>query len=310
MQEDYKDRVSSLRSQLASEPPSKYNILVKATYAGEINSEHIDELLHNVEEKGHKLDFDLLPLLRFLYVTATNAEFQNYHFRIDQVLCDCPFWPSDASDNRFDSMRRIIFWSENHIFMFLSSAVLYRQRCRDLDLPCMVGEKEENMLLTYLEVHVAFGGVYEVLSHVYLPYTFSALLNLFDFSESEHIRSQADNLLNLILRQILLGTNSDGVCTLTASSRTYPKFRFRNWGHNVNMLVFIATGISADSPRSTAVTDFTLTSSWVPSEATLAAFSFSGFIQQQSMNHPVHMVRDGYSRIGRIDALECVPFFW
>lgn len=254
------------------------------------------------------MDFDILPLLRFLFLTTTKTgQFQGYHHRIDQVLCDCPFWPNSENDYSLDCMKELIFWSENHIFMFLSSAVLYRQRCRNMNLPCAVGEKEESLLLAYLEAHTSFRGMYEVLSHVYLPYTFSALLNLFDFSESEHIRLQADILLNLILHQILLGTNRDGICTLTASARTYPKFRLKNWGHNVNMLVFFGTGNSVDLPRPSAITDFILTSTWEPSAGTLDAFFLTGFVRLD-MNHSISHVRNEYA--SRIDPMECIPFYW
>lgn len=74
----------------------------------------------------------------------------------------------------------------------------------------------------------------------------------------------------------------------------------------MNMLVFLAAGVGVDSPRPSAVCDFALTSHWQPTADTLAAFHFSGFVQQ-SMNHSVEMVRDAYASIG---PLESVPFYW
>ena len=205
-------------------------------------------------------------------------------------------------------MRRMIFWSENHIFMYLSSAVLYRQRCLSQGLSCYVSNREEQLLMCYLEGHCSPDSVwvYEVLSPVYLPYTFSALLNLYDFSTNEAIRSYADVLLNYILYQVLLGANSDGICNLTASARSYPKFRRRNWGHNISMLVYLATGVARESTRPTAVTDFLLTSSWIPKTSTLDAFTFVGFVKLPR-SHGADTIRDLYNSV---EPMERVPFYW
>lgn len=52
--------------------------------------------------------------------------------------------------------------------------------------------------------HCFLEGVYEVLSHVYLPYTMAALFNLYDLSCDPEIRQLAKNLIDIIVHQILL----------------------------------------------------------------------------------------------------------
>jgi hypothetical protein len=107
------------------------------------------------------------------------------------------------------------------------------------------------------------------MSHVYLPYTISALLNVIDFSKIEtpksaptrttrikssqswenpnisfvysYIQSElcdlASVVLNSIVKQVLLCTTDTGIVSFTASCRTNPELRLRPYGHNINQLI-------------------------------------------------------------------------
>jgi hypothetical protein len=76
-------------------------------------------------------------------------------------------------------------------------------------------------LLQYLDVHLhaLFGkGVYEVLSHVYLPLTLSALLNLYDFAENETLKKKAEELVDRIVYLVMLCSDPlSGIATFTGT---------------------------------------------------------------------------------------------
>jgi hypothetical protein len=155
--------------------------------------------------------------------------------KIENALIVFPFWPhTDNTNVRNCGMRfkidcvhddEITFWSENHALMLLSSAHLFRQYIytyrpaileRKPTPTCLITELETVLLMQYLKVHASFeGGVYEVMSHVYLPYTISALLNLIDFSEVSEIENQALGIDNIPVEigedQIPLPRSKDNV---------------------------------------------------------------------------------------------------
>jgi hypothetical protein len=111
------------------------------------------------------------------------------------------------------------------------------------------------------------------MSHVYLPYTISALLNVLDFSKIEtpisaptgttkmkpsqswenpkvsfvfsyiqsELRDLASVVLNSIIKQVLLCTTDTGIVSFTASCRTDPAHRQRPYGHNINQLIRLIT---------------------------------------------------------------------
>jgi hypothetical protein len=214
------------------------------------------------------------------------------------------------------------FWSENHIFMFLSSACLLYERCVSQNIPCLVTEKEVNLLMIYLTAHVESQSMYETLSHVYLPYTLASLLNLYDFSSNTEIRNLSLILINNIIEQLLVCTNSDGVSTFTPSTRQFNKTQTQPWGHNVNSLIFLLTGqppplsmdnISTSRVKPTPLLDFLLTSTWAPSaEIFSRSYEMRGY-RQQVVCHPTAAIREIYSKhcgAYEISPLELVPFYW
>ena len=128
-------------------------------------------------------------------------------------------------------MDKIVFWSENHFLMTLTSCYLFRQYKWQLLQQQQASNNEiaeaydqlnnsleTKLLLKYLKVHCheKFGGLYETNSFVYFPYTMSALLNLFDFSSDLAVRNLAKTVLDNGVYRIMLGTTPlNGVCNLT-----------------------------------------------------------------------------------------------
>jgi len=76
---------------------------------------------------------------------------------------------------------------------------------------------ESRLLFRYLSVHCSHHfphGLYEVNSHVYVPYTISALLNLYDFAVDINIKQFAHQMIDMAVHQVLL-------CTTPANSVLY-----------------------------------------------------------------------------------------
>jgi hypothetical protein len=187
----------------------------------------------------------MLFLIRFLYLSEdnelSNGCIQDSKNRIVNTLQSFPFWPKDSTyrNVQFDD---IVFWSENHLLMTLSSCFLLRQYVNnpvtrisfpyvglfesegvgddmvDEDANDMEGaDLETRLLQTYLDAHCLpeFSGMYEAGSAVYLPFSMCALLNIRDFSHVRSLRQRAIRLLHIISHHIALLTPSLlGICNI------------------------------------------------------------------------------------------------
>jgi len=240
-------------------------------------------------------DFFIIKLVRLLFLVRDHQVahcpvLRDLLRRVEDALAVFPYWPPlDAATSpprTHVPSKHIVFWSENHMVMLLSSAHLVRRHFFLSGEPHRlrtVTDRETLLLTAFVDGHLR-GGVFEVLSHVYLPYTISALLNLVDFAEpGSALQRDSRELLHRILRQLLLGTTSTGVCSLTASCRAYERTRERVHAHNVNQLVRLLTGTSPDPWDDSALTDFLLTTSYRPTPDEAAdldrAFRFEGACQ-------------------------------
>lgn len=304
----YEARLQAHVDRVLQDAPHKHSILTHARYTSVVDSNELTRYCKTVMNVEDKADFVLIKMIRLLYFV--DDALVGAQAQIDQALQSFPFWVRQEKGNgEYRPIEKIIFWSENHTFMFLSSAYLFYQRSKCLGVTCLAGEREEILLRAYLDAHVAFEGVYEILSCTYLPYTINSLLNLFDFAEDISIKEKAKFLLDKIISQLLQVCNVDGICNIAASARQYPAFRFRNMRHNVNQLMLLCTGKSADPIQGSSLTDFLLTSSYrVGDDLIDKHWSFSGFSKQQ-VNHTTDATRDIYGRTG-IDPLDCTPFYW
>jgi hypothetical protein len=226
----YDDRKKLYQDAVLSEATSKHNFLTKAYLLSEVDETALENCCQTVQVHGNNADFTLIKLIRFLYFEDDHLlPHQN---RIIGILSSFSFWPQKDQPS---AVEKTCFWSENHIFMYLSSSHLFAQKCVEKSA---TSQFEEHLLLIYLTAHCQFEGVYEVNSAVYLPYTMASLLNLYDYSQIQEIREMAHFLLDKILTQTLLVCSVDGICTLSASARQYPRNRFRNYDHNINQVCY------------------------------------------------------------------------
>ena len=299
-----------------------------------IDTEALEEFIADMKRGDGKCDFFIIQLIRLLYVLRSkpvSTEVQSWISRLIAAMVISPYFPHTNGPIPLHSPHScvppsdgIVFWSENHIFMLLSSAYLLRQYLYETNqahLLLTVTDREEQLLLSYLSTHVQFGGVYEVLSHVYLPYTISSLLNLIDFAPAGCVIQQhAHTLLHRIVYQILLCTTaSNGICCLTASNRAYERTRERTHGHNINQLIRLLVGQSPDPYDDTALIDFLLTTSWQPTihelEELNQAYAFEGYTHM-TMNHSVKelgLCIDAKKQSALYDTIspsERAPFYW
>jgi hypothetical protein len=227
----------------------------------------------------------------------------------------CAFWPNIHNNN----ISKSEFWSENHILLYLSSAVLFKQRCDQMGIQAgHVTDVEVTTLKDYLAGHISMcdhggAGVYEVLSGTYLPHTMKALLNLYDFSTDPVIRDHSDQILRAIARQFLLVTNTSGVCSLTATCRAPHKndLLMKTRGHHTDDLVkFLLPGQFgnlADAEHISDFGEFLLTSEWNPvlnDPTVLEAWAITNFSGR--MNHQLSDIQRSYCT--KPD--DATPFYW
>ena len=216
----------------------------------------------------------------------------------------------------------MVFWSENHVLMFLGSIHLYNQWLE------MHGEtivkddyyyRMEALLRIYLHVHVQFNGFYETNSHVYLPYTLTALLNLIDFSHDPIIQTNATILANLLVKQLMLTTSDKGVATLAVSSRAFPRTRERIWGHNVNNLTRLFTGQSpmGEAYNATHISNFICTTKWIPELIDIStSYGYHHFQCSHKKSETISIYEaaakevDVYGKKVTVEADELIPFYW
>lgn len=201
--------------------------------------------MSDIQRKKGDSDFHMLFLTRFLYLAGSRSNNENIDSlkrKIVNTMLEFPFWPIDScSANRdFDD---IVFWSENHLFMTLSSCYLLRQYISEHASPESYTRQSESdgenplefdlweldmrldldfegrLLQTYLAAHChpLFNGFYEAGSAVYLPFTMAALLNIYDFAPPRHrpLRVMASRLLHLLASHIATITTSRlGSCNI------------------------------------------------------------------------------------------------
>jgi hypothetical protein len=256
----YHERRELHRQAVLAEEPGKHNFLTQAFFTRHVHEASLSEYCQTVKNHHNNADFTLIKLIRFLYFpvneNASGDENEGasecesarngikfHQDRVVRILSDFSFWPRRPSLNTTgtaensdpDPVTKTCFWSENHIFMYLSSAHLFAQKYPEHCVSSAVNYQNQ-LLSVYLSAHNTFNGVYEVNSCVYLPYTMSSLLNLYDFSENTQIKNGALKLLKLIIRNLLLVCNRNGIGNLTASARQYPRNRVRNFEHNINQV--------------------------------------------------------------------------
>ena len=313
------------------------------------NREMVRQALDDLRALKQDSDMRSLQLVRLLYLGTPDRDDDSSAVQIlsprerEEIvatLLNVPFWPSTPDRMRGLESKRLVFWSENHILMSLGTAHLARQmqaialaKARAVspagwkevvegEMSALVdsipgAQLEEKLLRRYIAGHVTpqFTGVYETLSHVYLPYSLSALFNIFDFSLDNALRADCASLIDAIIKSVLLTTAHSGVATLTASCRAFDRTRRRNHDHNINNLTRMLVGVSPEAYFfPSALTDFLCTTTWRPSQQLLAYHSLTGRVLLPCSPSPEDFFPAYRGLDGKDDnvlsELEMTPFAW
>ena len=201
------------------------------------NPSLVDELLENYRSSD-KADFTLIKLIRILNLS------DEYDEQITNgiIASDVPLWLESGEES-------YIYWSENHMIMWLSSAWLLNEHHQSAIDPLL-----RQRLVHFLELKNNYG-FYEFLSPNYFPYTMSALLNLADFSGDETIKALATGAVKRLLSEVLWATNDLGVFFPAAGRSNTGKYLNAYTG-NHSKIIYVLTGLGHETDSASAGSAF------------------------------------------------------
>jgi hypothetical protein len=315
----YRERLRQYCNHYDNYPDESHAVVYRSCTTGDLDQSFIDDKLRTIRHCEGDSDFAMQPIIRLLYqdISSFSPECQDRwratKFQIKEAFQAFPFWPTEGVRN----MDKIVFWSENHLFMTLSAAYLYFQDVSSGSSQWELAHKECKLLRDYLEFHLKFKGVFEVNSHVYLPFTLTALLNLYDFARNFEVKQMAKEMIDLIVHLLMLNTDPHlGVANLTASARAFLRTRLRNHGHNINILVYLILGKAPNSFEGASLLSHLLLTTWKPDmDSICSALRFQGFLHLPLLSPSVESLGSLMPFVrGNIEdvrvAEEYTPFLW
>lgn len=206
--------------------PSNFNenAIVFQAYRGiPIDTNVLNNWISQVPTRS-TLDFLIVKMVRILYLT--NGEYDN---KIFSALDTLPFWM-----NKGDTLYG--YWSENHMIQWMSSDWLLHEKFNfpvDADL--------HNRLEHYLDLKLQYG-FYEFFSTTYAPYTFGGIMNLADFAQDPVIKTKATAVAKKLISELLMVTNEQGTF-FPAAGRNYYGSYDKAYGHNVQSIIYLVSGL-------------------------------------------------------------------
>jgi hypothetical protein len=223
---------------------NSYSSIIQAYKGVPIPQSTIDNYLDRMANSG-EFDFDLIKIVRIFY--ATNGEYEPL---LLPGIISGPLWLTPNEKLR-------VYWSENHIIMWTSSAYLLEQKYGTVLIPDV-----EKLVEHWLDLKINYG-FYEFFSTVYLPFTISAVLNLVDFAENPVIQQKAVLVANRLLKEVLMMTNEIGVYYPSGGRLSYAPGGGNEfvspYGSSMHNLIYLLTGFG-DAPRSAGAGAFLATS--------------------------------------------------
>lgn len=181
---------------------------------------------------------------------AQLIEIDKFKEEILRLLEHFPFWPEEIGKDstvknnknlsKLKNMNNLVFWTESHLFLMLGSAFLYFQYVLQIR-PLRNGdtfdskisksnneskqcERVKGLLLHYLKLHFPQSSIdgdgdpfiFESNACIYNARSICALLNLYDFSFDEEIRSMSEKLVDHLVYQVMLCTDpTSGIANLS-----------------------------------------------------------------------------------------------
>jgi hypothetical protein len=166
----------------------------------------MNDLLNSILPYGETTDMVL--------VTRLHKIIQNKELSI-KLLSEYNFWYNNSEQ---------VFWSENHFIMNVSSEYILKVNCNELISTNLV-----DRLHAFLDTKINIGFA-EFLSPVYLPFTITSLLNLYDYSNNNIIQDKCQILLDTLAYQILSVSLTNNLL-ISPSGRSYIRHRKSTWNH-------------------------------------------------------------------------------
>jgi hypothetical protein len=184
--------------------------------------ERIEEIVATLET-SEKADFETMNLLRLLQYTS---EFDDIILpTLESILA----WPAEGN-----SKTQYVYWSENHSLMWLCAIQLTHEW---YGWPV---QDEHDTRLKFILAQKIRHGFIEFFSGVYMPYTFAALANLYDFSNDIEIKELARGAATRLLQDLDLITNDKGG-QFTVAGRNY-KEHVQSLKHQMHTMGWLLTG--------------------------------------------------------------------
>lgn len=237
---EYQSRLSEYR-QTAIDSFRSSTIPIQAFLNLPVDDTTLSNIIENINT-NEVFDFNLVQLIRILYFS--NGEYDDY---ILSAIQDVPMWLTPNETTR-------VYWSENHITMWLSSAWLLKEKY-NIDNDRELRKK----LIHCLDLKLNYG-FYEFFSSVYFPYTLSGLLNLVDFSQDEEIKQKATLATHRLLKDVLQLVNNKGVF-FPAAGRNYEDKYESAYGQNHSDIIYLLTGLGEKPKKPNHAGAFLSTSS-------------------------------------------------
>jgi hypothetical protein len=270
-------------------------LLLLAKQGDPLPSNLIDNLFEEYTKNATALksneDFTIIVLIRLLYLLPQNSpQYIDLKNRLIKTWENTDFWIKPKETQQ-------CFWSENHMICYLSSSYLWAQiggKVQPIDKT-----EIEKILLTYLNVKMKYG-FYEAFSQVYNMYTFSAILNIYDFTlENSELKILAKNCCDKLVQQFLSVTNSKGVVYCT-QARAYAIYKTDVSGKNFNKFLHLYTGLNNETNIS-PVGAFICTSKYLPDPNIFAQSYSSNYENVISLSHSPQKFVKIYADLSRID---------
>lgn len=238
-QEAYQNRQDEYRQEALANFRSTA-IPIQAYMKQPVDQATINDIFARITTNG-EFDFNLVQLVRILFFS--NGEYDSQFL---PVIESVPLWLTPNEKTR-------VYWSENHITMWLSSAWLIKEKY-GIDKDPELRKK----LVHCLDLKINYG-YYEFFSSVYFPYTLSGLLNLVDFAEDPEIKQKAILATNRLLKEVLMVVNDKGGF-FPAAGRNYRDKYNSAYGQNHSHLIYLLTGMGEKPANSSHAAAFLATS--------------------------------------------------
>lgn len=246
-EEEYQQRIAEYRETALSNF-NRQTIPIQAFLGEKVDQNTIDDIFGRISTNG-EFDFNLVQLVRIMYFDPGKYEDQFL-----PVIQSIPLWLGPNEKTR-------VYWSENHITMWLSSAFLLNQKYGIVDDPEL-----RKKLIHCLDLKINYG-YYEFFSSVYFPYTLSGLLNLIDFSEDQEIKAKAILAAKRLLQEVLLLANDQGGF-FPAAGRNYIDKYATAYQQNHSHIIYLLTGLGEKPKDASHAGAFLATSTFDVKEIT------------------------------------------